>query len=960
MKKILLLLLSLLLLLNCLWAQNENNHWFFGAGCGLTFSPTTTAIPGNLNTLEGCATISDKSGNLLFYTDGITVYNRNGVIMTNGTGLLGHPSSTSSALIVPKPESKTDYFIFTVDYNLGTDGINYSIVDMDDDGDCEITATDLGEVKLTTKNISLPGPTGERICVVKKKNDIDYWIITLEGGTNNFYVYELTNQGLNHTPNIQAIGSPLSIGFYMKASPNRTKIGLTNLSTKEVFLYDFNNSTGQISNQRLVGVTPVVPYGVEFSPDNKKMYYSDFASGNGTGTGIIFEVDIFPTLGTPIQIATIPNVGGRYACGALQLTPEDPPRILIAKDGENFLAAINNPNVGGAANFEANAVALTGTCKLGLPTFISGKLEISPACEPCYEAEINNIEICLEINGDSDHPLASLDCDEGGVINIIECTALGNPMEPSDDCANALSASVDVCALINGNPDHPLAYQDCDNGGVPNWYECLHSGNLGDPSDDCTVAENGALNICAFIAYKADHALATLDCDNGGVNNYQECMNGMNPSVPTDDCTSALRGKLDLCAIINGDPNHPLASLDCDNGGVSNIDECTAQGNPSDAEDDCANALIAGSNLCALINNNPDHPLANLDCDAGGVPNWYECLNAGDPTDSIDDCTVAKNGSLNICEFIAYKSAHVLATLDCDNGGIDNFTECMTGMDANVPSDDCTAAVRAKVDICAMINGDPNHPWASLDCDRGGILNIMECNNGADPTEPSDDLFCPPNLCAEAIVGNIDICDELSTDPNHPIGTLDCDGDGVTNADECADSTDPLDPCDFEDTSITLPVTADQSDCPFPCPDLTPIVTIIPGNLAGYSPLEVAVKINEIDSVDTNGSIIIVRMPSDPRLVFVWDIGLTLAALVPVQNADWNYLGDNGIVHTWTYNGPGLIINAKSSSAFGFQSFYNPQSTNGQTTLTATIIPFGGGECNILNNTDSERMVYFE
>jgi len=44
----------------------------------------------------------------------------------------------------------------------------------------------------------------------------------------------------------------------------------------------------------------------------------------------------------------------------------------------------------------------------------------------------------------------------------------------------------------------------------------------------------------------------------------------------------------------------------------------------------------------------------------------------------------------------------------------------------------------------------------------------------------------------------------------------------------------------------------------------------------------------------------------------------------------------------------------------GFQSFYDPQSTNGQTTITATILPYSGGECNALNNTDSERLVYFE
>ncbi len=219
---------------------------------------------------------------------------------------------------------------------------------------------------------------------------------------------------------------------------------------------------------------------------------------------------------------------------------------------------------------------------------------------------------------------------------------------------------------------------------------------------------------------------------------------------------------------------------------------------------------------------------------------------------------------------------------------------------------------------------------------------------------------CPSNLCAEAIMGNLSICNEISIDPNHPITTLDCDGDGVSNVDECNDGTDPLDHCAYEGTSISLPVTADQSDCPAPCSDLSPIMTILPGNVAGISVVEMAVEVKEVEGVNTIGSIIMVRIPSDPRLQFVWDIGLTLAALVPVQNADWNYLGDNGIVHNWTYNGPGLTVPANGKIAFGFQSFYDPQATDGQTTFTATIIPFSGGECNILNNTDSERLVYFK
>lgn len=69
---------------------------------------------GQLNTLEGCATIADTTGSLLFYTDGITVWNRNHVPMPNGSGLLGNPSSTQSGIIVPYPGNTDLYYVFTV------------------------------------------------------------------------------------------------------------------------------------------------------------------------------------------------------------------------------------------------------------------------------------------------------------------------------------------------------------------------------------------------------------------------------------------------------------------------------------------------------------------------------------------------------------------------------------------------------------------------------------------------------------------------------------------------------------------------------------------------------------------------------------------------------------------------------------------------------------------------------
>src|SRR6187399_2322300 len=90
-------------------AQNQTNNWFFGDSAGITFntSPPSLIFGSGLNTAEGSASISDINGNLLFYSDGVSVWDRNNNVMNNGTGLLGHISSTQSAIIVPKPGSNS-------------------------------------------------------------------------------------------------------------------------------------------------------------------------------------------------------------------------------------------------------------------------------------------------------------------------------------------------------------------------------------------------------------------------------------------------------------------------------------------------------------------------------------------------------------------------------------------------------------------------------------------------------------------------------------------------------------------------------------------------------------------------------------------------------------------------------------------------------------------------------------
>ena len=88
------------------------------AGLDFNSGSPVALTNGQLNTTEGCTTISDKNGNLLFYTDGSVVYDKSHQVMPNGYGLLGHYSSTQSAIIVPKPNNPNLYYIFTVDQPL--------------------------------------------------------------------------------------------------------------------------------------------------------------------------------------------------------------------------------------------------------------------------------------------------------------------------------------------------------------------------------------------------------------------------------------------------------------------------------------------------------------------------------------------------------------------------------------------------------------------------------------------------------------------------------------------------------------------------------------------------------------------------------------------------------------------------------------------------------------------------
>ena len=108
-------LLTILFLSIAGFAQGETNIWYFGSNAGLDFnSGSPVALTnGQINTIEGSAVLSNNLGQLLFYTDGSTLYNKNHVVMQNGSGLMGHTSSSQSATIVPMPGNPNFFYVFT-------------------------------------------------------------------------------------------------------------------------------------------------------------------------------------------------------------------------------------------------------------------------------------------------------------------------------------------------------------------------------------------------------------------------------------------------------------------------------------------------------------------------------------------------------------------------------------------------------------------------------------------------------------------------------------------------------------------------------------------------------------------------------------------------------------------------------------------------------------------------------
>ncbi len=108
-------------------SPKQYNIWHFGYKSGLNFdTDPPTQVDGGMTDCTGMsATMCDVKGNLLFYTDGLVVYNRFHQPMPNGT--FGVGDTANQSIIIPYPANANKYFII-VNYSGGQ--VYSSILDM--------------------------------------------------------------------------------------------------------------------------------------------------------------------------------------------------------------------------------------------------------------------------------------------------------------------------------------------------------------------------------------------------------------------------------------------------------------------------------------------------------------------------------------------------------------------------------------------------------------------------------------------------------------------------------------------------------------------------------------------------------------------------------------------------------------------------------------------------------------
>lgn len=504
----------LLLFSTLVFSQNETNYWYFGENSGMNFSNGLFQVlnDGSMVTPAGCASISDKDGNLLFYTNGRVVWNRNHEIIEDAFYLANEIEDIQTTIIIPKPNDETTYYIFSAKENQ-VNGLIYSIIRFTPE-------FPLGY--LEDQNILLEREPISRIGAIHHAESNTIRLITFgkeenlpNSPRNTFRIYNITENGVP-APQVH-VQENISVGKKgtMKISPNGERIAITDYDMSEIYLFDFDNENSIFDLAKKFSTTPrlglfINPYGIEFSQDSNVLYYS--------GTNFVVQVELNPVEEVyMLPLFPVPNAM------SMQLARNG--KIYIAQGTEENplgrVSVINKPRFPDqACDLQVNAVSLNPTRSTsGLPLFVASFLRNRIIVEDDCIGTIFNFEL------DAYAPIQSVLWDFGdgttstlmnpthefltSGMHFIKATVVIN------DYPVVLYKDLEVYPLPSLDPNQFLIQCDSDNDGV-SYFNLEEIGNkMNNPNPDYEYYFYKTLND------------ATLDTNQ--IENHQTYQNQTNP-----------------------------------------------------------------------------------------------------------------------------------------------------------------------------------------------------------------------------------------------------------------------------------------------------------------------------------------------------------------------------------------------------------------------------------------------
>ncbi len=380
-RKAIAFLFVFLYLCNSIYSQGENNIWCISDSNMIDFNFEPPQIgTSKIKQKVGTSTISDKNGNLLFYTNGMEVWDRNHNRMPNGFGL-GADTFTSQNLIIKKPGTENLYYLFTSNsiftYTFPEyKGLCYTIIDMNLNGGN-------GDVIPSSKNISLLNPSCAKITSTFHANQRDIWVVSREMWSNRYWAYLLTPSGI-----VDSVHSNVGVNYgisrndisngCLKFSSNSKLLGAC-LYTSRLEVYKFNNSSGILTYYFADSILNYNTYDCEFSHNNTKMYYSN--------NNKLYQIDLKshnPNIILSTKLELITKLNSTYEGIFLYMSKNK--KIYYTNYLTNSIGVINEPDsLGVKSNTRNDGITLNNICKFGLQNIYYFQLPSIYANNTCLD-----------------------------------------------------------------------------------------------------------------------------------------------------------------------------------------------------------------------------------------------------------------------------------------------------------------------------------------------------------------------------------------------------------------------------------------------------------------------------------------------------------------------------------------------------------------------------------------------